>query len=156
MTSSRVACCLSAVLLVAGISGCGPSAESVAAASAVTVSAVTVSAGQGATIKVYRSFSAPAATAARVYLDHAFLGYVSNRSQNTFHVKPGTYRLSVKYPTAPALFPNRTKPFTLAEGQTLHFGIGFAGGGELVGSGQVSTLSAEEAVRVNERYPSRE
>jgi hypothetical protein len=151
MTSSRVACCLSAVLLVAGISGCGPSAESVAAASAVTVSA-----GQGATIKVYRSFSAPAATAARVYLDDAFLGYVSNRSQNTFHVKPGTYRLSVKYPTAPALFPNRTKPFTLAEGQTLHFGIGFAGGGELVGSGQVSTLSAEEAVRVNERYPSRE
>ena len=117
---------------------------------------MTVSAGQGATIKVYRSFSAPAATAARVYLDHAFLGYVSNRSQNTFHVKPGTYRLSVKYPTAPALFPNRTKPFTLAEGQTLHFGIGFAGGGELVGSGQVSTLSAEEAVRVNERYPSRE
>jgi hypothetical protein len=151
MTSSRVACCLSAVLLVAGISGCGPSAESVAAASAVTVSA-----GQGATIKVYRSFSAPAATAARVYLDDAFLGYVSNRSQNTFHVKPGTYRLSVKYPTAPALFPNRTKPFTVAKGQTVHFGIGFAGGGELVGSGQVSTLSAEEAVRVNERYPSRE
>jgi len=151
MTSSRVACCLSAVLLVAGISGCGPSAESVAAASAVTVSA-----GQGATIKVYRSFSAPAATAARVYLDDAFLGYVSNRSQNTFHVKPGTYRLSVNYPTAPALFPNRTKPFTVAKGQTVHFGIGFAGGGELVGSGQVSTLSAEEAVRVNERYPSRE
>ena len=151
MTSSRVACCLSAVLLVAGISGCGPSAESGAAASAVTVSA-----GQGATIKVYRSFSAPAATAARVYLDDAFLGYVSNRSQNTFHVKPGTYRRSVKYPTAPALFPNRTKPFTVAKGQTVHFGIGFAGGGELVGSGQVSTLSAEEAVRVNERYPSRE
>jgi hypothetical protein len=151
MTLSRVTCCLSAVLLIAGVSGCGPSAESVAAASAVTVPA-----GQGATIKVYRSFSAPAATAARVYLDDAFLGYVSNRSQNTFHVKPGTYRLSVKYPTVPSLVPNRTRPFTVAKGQTMHFGIGFAGGGELVGSGRVSPLSAEEAVRVNERYPSRE
>ena len=151
MTLSRVTCCLSAVLLIAGVSGCGPSAESVAAASAVTVPA-----GQGATIKVYRSFSAPAATAARVYLDDAFLGYVSNRSQNTFHVKPGTYRLSVKYPTVPSLVPNRTRPFTVAKGQTMHFGIGFAGGGEFVGSGRVSPLSAEEAVRVNERYPSRE
>ena len=151
MTSPRVACFLSAVLLVAGIYGCGPSAESVAAASAVTVPA-----GQGAIIKVYRSFSAPAATAARVFLDDAFLGYVSNRSQNTFHVKPGTYRISVKYPTVPTLIPNRTKPFTVAKGQTLHFGIGLVGGGELVGSGRVSTLSAEEAVRVNERYPSRE
>jgi len=137
MTLSRVTCCLSAVLLIAGISACGPSAESVAAASAVTVPA-----GQGATIKVYRSFSAPAATAARVYLDDAFLGYVSNRSQNTFHVKPGTYRLSVKYPTVPSLVPNRTKPFTVAQGQTMHFGIGFVGGGELVGSGRVSPLSA--------------
>lgn len=151
LTKSRFACGLSAILLVAGISGCGPSAESVAAASAVTVPA-----GQGATIKVYRSFSAPAATAARIYLDDAFLGYVSNRSQNTFHVKPGTYRLSVKYPTSPSLVPNRTQPFTVGKGQTLHFGIGLAGGGELVGSGRVSPLSAEEAERANERYPSRE
>lgn len=150
-TKLQLARGLSALLLVAAIPGCGPSAASLAAASAVTVPA-----GQGATIKVYRSFSAPAATAARVYLDEAFLGYVSNRSQNTFHVRPGTYRLLVKYPTSPSLIPNRTKPFTIARGQTLHFGIGFVGGGELVGSQRVSPLSAEEAERANERYPSRE
>jgi hypothetical protein len=117
---------------------------------------VTVPAGQGATIKVYRSFSAPAANRRPGLPGRCFLGYVSNRSQNTFHVKPGTYRLSVRYPTVPSLVPNRTRPFTVAKGQTMHFGIGFAGGGEFVGSGRVSPLSAEEAVRVNERYPSRE
>jgi hypothetical protein len=38
----------------------------------------------------------------------------------------------------------------VSQGQTVHFGTGFVGGGERVGSGQVSTLSAGEAVRVNE------
>jgi hypothetical protein len=136
--------------LAIALSSCAPPAEAVAAGTAIKAPS-----GQGATIKVYRSFSAPVGTAARVYLDEAFLGYVSSRSQNTFHVKPGTYRLRVKYPTTPLSFMNRTKPFTIAKGQTLHFGIGFSGGGEFVGSGHVAPLSAEQAVRVNERFPSR-
>jgi hypothetical protein len=144
--------CLSAILLAAVFPGCAPSPESVAAGAAVMVPA-----SQGATIKVYRSFSAPAATAARVYLDDAFLGYVSSRSQNTFHVKPGTYRLSVRYPTGPPpLIQNRTEAFTISRGQTFQFGIGFDREDVLVGSSRVTPLSTEEATRANERYPSRE
>ena len=148
--SRSLAFTLLAAGLFAALPSCSPPAEAVAAGAAITAPT-----GQGATIKVYRSLSAPVASAARIYLDDAFLGYVSSRSQNTFHVKPGTYRLRVKYPTDPWSFLNRTKPFTIAKGQTLHFGIGFSGGGEFVGSGHVSPLSSEEAVRVNERYPSR-
>lgn len=141
---------LFAAILSSALPSCSPPAEAVAAGTSIKAPT-----GQGATIKVYRSLSAPIAVSARIYLDDAFLGYVSSRSQNTFHVKPGTYRLRVKYPTDPWSFLNRTRPFTIAKGQTLHFGIGFSGGGEFVGSGHVAPLSAEQAVRVNERYPSR-
>jgi hypothetical protein len=148
---AAIARLLAAATLAAGLAACGPSAQSLAAASKVAAPA-----GKGATIKVYRSFTAPAASAARIHLDDAFLGYVSARSQNTFHVKPGTYRLVAKYPPALLMMPDRSKPFTIREGETLHFGIGFSGGGELLAFSDLRQLDAGEAGRANERFPSRE
>lgn len=151
MTLPKVIRCISALITVAWLSSCGPSPEAVAAASGVVAPA-----SQGATIKVYRSLTAPVASAARVYVDDAFLGYVSSRSQNTFHVKPGTYRLSVKYPTAMLMMPHRSKSFTLSKGDTVHFGIGFGGGGEILAFSLLNQLNEEEASRANSRFPSRE
>ncbi len=151
VTSSSVLRCFCAALLVLGLSHCGPSPESVAAGSAVTVSA-----GEGATIKVYRSFSSPAGTAARIYLDDAFLGYVSSRSQNTFHVRPGSYRISAKFPSGFMMFPQRARPFTIAKGETRHFGIGFTGGGEFVAVSSLIPLNDQNASLADKRFPSRE
>jgi len=132
--------------LFAALPSCAPPPEAIAAGAAVTTPA-----GQGGTIRVYRAFSAPVGTSARIYLGDAFLGYVSSRSQNTFHVKPGTYRLSVKFPPGLLLMPKRTKPFTIQKGQTLHFGVGFTGGAV----SDIIPLNHENGMRANERYPSR-
>jgi hypothetical protein len=151
VTSSRVLRFLFAGAVALGLSHCGPSPEAVAAASAVSVPA-----GEGATIKVYRSFSSPAGTAARIYLDDAFLGYVSARSQNTFHVKPGSYRITAKFPSGFMMFPQRARPFTIAKGETRHFGIGFTGGGEFVAVSSLVPLDEGSAALADKRFPSRE
>ena len=54
------------------------------------------------------------------------------------------------------MFPQRARPFTIAKGETRHFGIGFTGGGEFVAVSSLIPLNDQNASLADKRFPSRE